>query len=126
MFSCHKPQLCQQLCQISTFFEDWDTFSKMGKKSHLNSIGNGAEYWPLRTPQKSLNPIIGHLVQLGIDMQTYNKRYLGRQMPFYFRPAKMTSLYLDIQYSYIQGTGWGFFERTLIFCGLNCFTNNKI
>ena len=33
-------------------------FFKIGKKSHLNSIGNGAEFRPLRTPKKSLAIII--------------------------------------------------------------------
>ena len=30
------------------FFEDWDFFTKLGKR-HLNSIGNVAEFRPLRT-----------------------------------------------------------------------------
>ena len=32
--------------------EDWDFFSDW-EKSHLNSIGNGAEFWPLGTQKKN-------------------------------------------------------------------------
>ena len=34
-------------------------FSRNGEKSHLDSIGKGAEYRPLRTPKKSLQCYIG-------------------------------------------------------------------
>ena len=40
------------------FFEDWDFFSKLGKR-HLNSIGNGAKFRTENT-KKNLNPFMPH------------------------------------------------------------------
>ena len=51
-------RVCVRACVLKKkyifFFEDWIFFFKIGEKSHINFIGNGAEFWPLRTPKTSV------------------------------------------------------------------------